>query len=223
MQETNAQEENGERNISVVNIDSDCQELEQDIEKVKRRIVYLEKHDKIIKEIAKIFIWLTIGAIVILTAVNAFSDEIDDIVPAIIQVESGGNPNAVSPAGAIGLMQITPIVLKEFNNSGLNHLSYKSTCVWDNKIIPYEETNGLPILKQELFVTWINKSVGKWYLRRLKNHYLKDKYTIERMLAAYNGGITRLKKVNYDINKMPKETRQYVRKVMKIYDQAKSK
>ena len=42
------------------------------------------------------------------------------------------------------------------------------------------------------------------YLRRLKDHYLKGVYTEERILAAYNGGITRLKNVNYDISKMPR-------------------
>ena len=125
-----------------------------------------------------------------------FADEIEDIIPAIIKVESGGNPHAVSKAGAIGLMQITPIVLKEYNQ----HYTYFLTYTMEDMKYPFA-----------------NKVVGYWYLRRLKDHYLKDNYTIERMLAAYNGGITRLKKCNYDISKMPVETRQYVKKVMRLY------
>ncbi len=122
-----------------------------------------------------------------------WADEIDSLVPAIIEVESGGNPNAISPQGAVGLMQITPIVVAE-----------------------YQQVEGR-IIKGPLYDSQVNIEYGDWYLRRLKDHYLKDHYTIERLLAAYNGGPTRLKKVGYNINRMPKETRDYVRKVMKIY------
>lgn len=144
-------------------------------------------------------------AVFLLTCTIARADEIDDIIPAIIQVESGGNPNTVSNAGAIGLMQITPIVWKEWKE---------------------EEGNSLltdRITFQDL--TWgpMNEAVGQWYLRRLKNHYLKDHYTFETLLAAYNGGITRLRQVNYDISKMSKETRQYVKKVMKLYRKGETK
>lgn len=125
------------------------------------------------------------------------ADEIDDLIPYIIEVESHGNPTAISLAGAIGLMQITPIVLKEFQET-----EFPAGNIWD------------------LFNAEKNVFLGTWYLRRLKDHYLKDHYTIERMLAAYNGGITRLRKVNYDINKMPHETREYVKKVMKLYQRS---
>lgn len=37
------------------------------------------------------------------------------LVMAMVLVESGGNPGAVSPAGAIGLLQITSIAVKEVN------------------------------------------------------------------------------------------------------------
>ena len=120
--------------------------------------------------------------------------EIDDrLIAAIIEVESGGNPYAVSKAGCIGLMQISEIVVKEFS-----------------KYAPSGFLCGL-----DLYNHYDNKSIGTWYLNRLKDHYGCD--SIEKVLAAYNGGITRLRRYNYDISRMPAETRAYVKKVLKIY------
>jgi len=72
-----------------------------------------------------------------------------------------------------------------------------------------------------------NNSEGYFSHWDFRRYVDLSKYSIENweewelclILAAYNGGIGRLKKCDYDINKMPKETRDYVRKVMKIYKQ----
>ena len=135
---------------------------------------------------------LTIFCILLNSAICR-ADEIDDLIPAIIQIESGGNPRAVSPKGAIGILQITPIVLEEYNQVEKR------------------------IIKGPLFDPQVNIEYGQWYLRRLKDHYLKNHYTIERLLAAWNCGPTKLKSVNYDINRCPEETREFVKRVMKIY------
>ncbi len=73
----------------------------------------------------------------------------------------------------------------------------------------------------DLFDIEKNIFIGKWYLRRLKNHYLKDDYTIERMLHAWNGGITRLRKLDYDCSKMPRESREFSKKVLRLYEAKK--
>ena len=139
---------------------------------------------------------------------SVWADEIDILIPYIIQVESSGNPNAVSPDGCIGLMQVSPIVFKEYQNcrSPLpKDTILLSEWTFDNMFNPNS-----------------NIEVGTWYLRRLKEHYLKNQYTIERMLSAYNGGITRLKKLlqeGKDWQDMPKESVNYVKKIMKLYKQ----
>lgn len=120
----------------------------------------------------------------------------DNLAEAVIEIESGGDPNAVSPAGAIGLMQITPIVVKEWNSC--------------------QSSKENMIEMDYLYNPKINKMIGEWYLLRLSTKYGCD--TIEEVLAAYNGGITRLRRNNWDISKMPKETRDYVRKVIAEYN-----
>lgn len=165
---------------------------------------------------------------------HAESIDWDRLVRCVIQVESSGNPHAVGKDGEIGLMQISPIVLKEFNSEPL--------------FLFYADAYSLPLRrhqKTDLFCPYINRKIGMWYLTRLHNHYLKkhfDKlddigivafpyeewskdiksmtdYKVALILSAYNGGITRLRKHNYDISKMPGETREYVVKVMRLYNE----
>lgn len=47
-------------------------------------------------------------------------------IDKIIQIESSGRPDVVSDKGAIGLMQITPIALKDYN------IRYKNQYVLDD-------------------------------------------------------------------------------------------
>ncbi|OGM12531.1 hypothetical protein A2V80_00870 [Candidatus Woesebacteria bacterium RBG_16_39_8b] len=116
-------------------------------------------------------------------------------------MESGGNPLALSEDNCRGLMQISEIVFNEWKRK---ELSAGQKCNYTF---------------EDVYRWTLNKIIGERYLRRLRYHY--NCYTLEQILAAYNGGITRLRKCNYDISKMPRETRDYVRKVMKLYREAK--
>jgi hypothetical protein len=187
--------------------------------------------------------------------VNAYAEGIDydRLVESIIQVESGGNSQAYNKrSGCIGLMQINPDgALKEFNQN--NYLPSETG-------ISYLKTYN----KYELYNPSVNIEIGRWYLHRIAEHYLKDidkriayvketkeilicdwksidnpdflssnrtidiskysiysndDYKISLICAAYNAGIGRLRKCNYDINCMPAETRLYIRKVLRIYKQ----
>lgn len=141
-----------------------------------------------------------------------WADEIDDLVPFIIQVESNGDRYALSKDNCRGLMQVSEVVLNEFYNI---HLGQSVPQNLINAGIIGDKT----VL--DLYNPVFNKYVGSWYLHRLRDHYLKENYTIERLLAGYNGGITRLKQCNYDVSKMPKETRNYVHKIMRLYRKAR--
>ncbi len=111
----------------------------------------------------------------------------ENLIRAIIKVESNFDPNVVSKAGAKGLMQLMPENCKDLG-------------ITDPFNIEQNIDGGTRHIKEYL-----------------------DKYNgdVEMALMAYNGGPTRMakrgvKSIN-DIYKMPKETQNYVPKVMKYY------
>lgn len=111
----------------------------------------------------------------------------ENLIRAIITVESNFNPNCVSKAGAKGLMQLMPENCRDLNVS-------------DPFNIEQNIDGGTRHIKEYL-----------------------DKYNgdVEMALMAYNGGPTRMARRGVksiaDIYKMPKETQNYVPKVMKYY------
>jgi soluble lytic murein transglycosylase-like protein len=80
------------------------------------------------------------------------------LLHAIIDVESGHRPNAVSPAGAIGLMQVMPATARRF---------------------------GVSDPQTELFDARRNLEAGAAYLVFLKERFAER---TDLMLAAYNAG-----------------------------------
>ncbi|MGL4802940.1 MAG: lytic transglycosylase domain-containing protein [Cetobacterium sp.] len=111
----------------------------------------------------------------------------ENLIKAIIKVESNFNPKVESSAGAKGLMQLMPENCKALN-------------VQDPFNIEQNIDGGTRHIKE--------------YLDRYNGN-------VEMALMAYNGGPTRMMRrgVNsiQDIYKMPKETQNYVPKVMKYY------
>jgi len=89
-----------------------------------------------------------------------------ELVRAVVRVESGGNPRAVSPKQARGLMQITPVTEKEI-----------------------QRRFGLP--KGDLFDPGYNIQAGTTYLRYLVDRFDGD---VRFALAAYHAGPTRMAK-----------------------------
>ncbi|HEX9655068.1 MAG TPA: lytic transglycosylase domain-containing protein [bacterium] len=124
-----------------------------------------------------------------------------DLICATITHESGRswNPQVVSNAGAMGLMQIMP-----------------STGMWLSKYERIKWTNGEEILFNPIY----NIRLGSRYLSALI-----ETYDIEGGLAAYNGGPRRAKRwlaSNKAHGILWSETQNYIPNVLKLYDEYKS-
>ncbi len=132
----------------------------------------------------------------------------ENLIFAVIKVESNFDPNTVSTKGAIGLMQLMPETAKDIAiKNGIN----------------LDEEN----IELELCKVNKNINIGSKYLSILLQRY----NSVELALAAYNAGIGTvdgwiekgiIKEDGSDIENIPyKETNQYVRKILrdfKIYD-----
>jgi len=135
---------------------------------------------------------------------NAALNGLDPLLVAtVIRVESSFRPQATSPKGARGLMQVMP-----------------ATGEW------VASQMGIPdFCSEQLFDPETNIKIGTWYLRHLKNQF-DDNLAVT--LAAYNGGRGNVKnwlqeqkwtgKVG-DIGQIPfAETRHYVWRVLRVYN-----
>lgn len=104
-------------------------------------------------------------------------------IRAVIRVESGGDPRAISPAGAIGLMQVMP-----------------ST---------WEALTARHALGRDPFDTRANILAGTAYLRELIDRYTD----LPTALAAYNAGPARVDAWRTRGRALPNETVAYVARI----------
>ncbi|MDN2480395.1 transglycosylase SLT domain-containing protein [Vibrio agarivorans] len=104
------------------------------------------------------------------------------LIVAVMHAESFFNPNAVSHASAIGLMQVLV-------NGGASEVS---SAFFNNR----------PIRAQDLLIPEINIDVGTAYLHLLNERYLKSVRSANARkwlsIAAYNCGLTNL--MEYSMN-----------------------
>lgn len=114
-----------------------------------------------------------------------------ELLQALIATESGFDPGAVSPKGAVGLMQLMPATAQRFGVSG------------DRK----------QPLHQKLTDPRTNIRAGTRYLRHLIQRFPGQ---LELALAAYNAGEGAVQRAG---NRIPdyRETQNYVRTVMQLY------
>jgi soluble lytic murein transglycosylase-like protein len=113
------------------------------------------------------------------------------LLQALIAAESGFNPVAVSPKGAIGLMQVMPATAQRYGVSG------------DSKAP----------LEKKLMDPRTNLRTGARYLRDLIRMFPGK---LELALAAYNAGEGAVQRAG---NRIPnyRETQNYVRTVLQLY------
>jgi soluble lytic murein transglycosylase-like protein len=113
-------------------------------------------------------------------------------IEQIIKLESSGNPTAYNKGeSAIGLMQIRPCVLTEWNRTH-PHKKYSIN---------------------DLFYTHINIEVGSWYLEHripeMLNRYGKP-LSVENIIISWNAGIKYVR----DNIEPPKKTKRYIKKYL---------
>jgi soluble lytic murein transglycosylase-like protein len=122
----------------------------------------------------------------------AHSSGIDyELLKALIVAESGFDPNAVSPKGAIGLMQVMPATARRWGVSGDARVS----------------------VEKKLADPQINVRTGVRYLRHLMALF-PDR--LDLVLAAYNAGEGAVQRAG---NRIPpyRETQGYVKTVLHLY------
>lgn len=118
-----------------------------------------------------------------------------ELLQALIATESGFDAHAVSPKGAVGLMQLMPATASRF---GVRADAKRS-------------------LEQKLTDPAVNVPTGTRYLRHLLDLFPGR---MDLALAAYNAGEGAVQKAG---NQIPafKETQNYVRTVLALYTQLK--
>jgi len=112
-----------------------------------------------------------------------------NLIAIVVLVESGGDPMATSPAGAMGLMQIMPATGRDIaaRRGITTHADVR------------------------LFDPAYNIDLGAWYLARQIERFWTGHpdSTVDRAAAAYNGGPRRLAEHLDQGAPLPLETRQY--------------
>jgi len=150
------------------------------------------------------FILMTIaGIIALLTLIVAMdkaqAKELVDM-RIIAKIESSENHRAYNPKdGGRGLYQITPIVLKDYNNCVLGKYGFSPEYF---------------VKLEDLFNPKINSEVADWYLNEripqlLKAHHIP--VTKKNIIIAYNAGIANAKK-----GRTPSITKKYLAKYDKL-------
>ena len=190
----------------------------------------------------KLILFLTIALVLALGAVAAWYywthryDEIivasaqrygldPALVKAIVYEESFFRSKAQSSQNAIGLMQVTPVVVQEWMEA-----RRATTLKEAVSTVTGKKLEGEPSTEEALGDPAVSLDIGCWYLQYLLNRYKDEPYALAVALAAYNAGPTNVERWVSDDNR-PKisrdefiariefpVTRNYVQKIIERYD-----
>ena len=132
--------------------------------------------------------------------ISLYSKLIDDYVLSIFsKAESNGNPNAVSDKGARGEFQIMP-----------ETWGYLVGRVDTAQMFDPERSREIAIRHLIDLERFYSKNFHGW-------NRLSNSGKIYMIAAGYNGGQTRFMKNEWDINRMPQETRDFAAKITRLY------
>lgn len=104
-----------------------------------------------------------------------------ELIWSLVHEESLFDPRATGEAGEKGLMQVSPIVVREWA-SARGYTDEREALV---RYFGSESKAGEPT---PLFVPEVNLEVGSWYLRSLISKYQSEPQQLIFALAAYNAG-----------------------------------
>ena len=141
--------------------------------------------------------------------------QFNDLLRAMMQRESGGNPMAVSQKGATGLLQLRPEHAGDlYGSSAPSVFDVAREMGFDVPDESVKTAQGL------LFDPEINWALGDPYMRDLLRSFGGN---IDTALAAYNYGPDAMRKAieaGQTVADMPKETVDYVGHVRRLYKDA---
>ena len=128
--------------------------------------------------------------------------EYDALVKAVTAVESAGNPQAVGLAGERGLMQIKSGTWRDMTQRAYG------------KSLPFDYA----------FHGDLNQRMGRTYLEYIATQ-LEPRFASRRqddllriVVACYNLGPTAVSNKGYAVKHLPRQTRDYVGRVLNMYD-----
>lgn len=113
------------------------------------------------------------------------------LLAAISAVESGNDDHAVSPKGARGRYQIMPGTWADMTDEDIDR-------------------SEDPAVSEKVALKYIN------WIRATVERNAGRPATREEVLAAWNGGVYRLLRVDMDVSRMPEETRDFVARVTAV-------
>lgn len=141
------------------------------------------------------------------------------LVWSLIYEETWFRDEAMGDAGEVGLMQVTPLVAREWaKETGLREFERQTT------------ENVVPFLKDPER----NIQIGCWYLEKVRESYRGDPAETAMTLAAFNAGPSRVEEWTRgtDLTKLPEadfvsrigipSTRSYVSSILERYRSDKS-
>ena len=126
------------------------------------------------------------------------------LINSIMQTESAGDPNAVSPKGAVGLMQIMPETARD-PGYGVETVFE----IADRMQIPYEDQSDQTVMRL-LRNPRLSLDLGTQYLEAMLGQYNGD---LDRALVAYNFGPGKADDWDGNRSSLPKETRMYLDRI----------
>ena len=130
------------------------------------------------------------------------------LIQAMTMVESAGRPGAVSPAGAVGLMQVKPATAMNPGFGVPNIFDFAKER--GREVTDRDVVEAVRLLKDPV----IGAEYGQRYMDAMLARYNGN---LEYALAAYNAGPGRIDawmEKGADPDKLPKETREYIPKVL---------